>query len=95
MARKRESNHIGDTGEGGLTSGAPEYGGATTHGSSFGGDGFVPSLLRAVARLARSVEAASYRKLRELDVNAGPLDTGRGRPRRVKEAARGPHPLPS
>jgi hypothetical protein len=65
-------------------SGAPEAGGATTPGSMFGGRGFMPSLLRLVARLARSVEAAAYRKLRDLDLSAGEPQGARGRPNRTR-----------
>lgn len=72
------------------SSGAPEAGGATTPGSTFGGGGLLASFLRFVARSARSVEAAVYRKLRDMDKAAGEISGARGRPNRVKEA--GPSP---
>lgn len=65
-------------------SGAPDAGGATTPGSVFGGRGRLPSFLRLVARLARSVEAAAYRKLRDLDLSAGEPQGARGRPSRTR-----------
>jgi hypothetical protein len=67
-------------------SGAPEFGGATTHGSSFGGHSVEAQLLRALARLARSVEAAAYRRLRDLDHDAPEPRGFGGRPHRVREA---------
>jgi hypothetical protein len=48
-------------------SGAPEAGGATSHGSRFGGDSLMAKLLRMVARVARDVEAEAYRRLRDLE----------------------------
>jgi hypothetical protein len=71
-------------------SGAPDAGGATTRGSLFGGRGLWPSLLRAVARLARAVEAEAYRRLRDLDRDVSDVGETRGRPHRVKEAATPP-----
>jgi hypothetical protein len=65
-------------------SGAPDAGGATTPGSVFGGGGFLPSFLRMVARIARNVEAAVYRKLRDLDLSAGEPQGARGRPSRTR-----------
>src|SRR5437660_10198118 len=41
-------------------SGAPEAGGATSHGSVFGGDSLTARLLRMVARVARDIEAHCY-----------------------------------
>ena len=67
-------------------SGAPEAGGATTPGSSFGGRSLTGSLWRAVARVARSVEAAAYRALRNLDRDAPEPSGRRGRPDRVRTA---------
>ncbi len=67
-------------------SGAPEAGGATTHGSVFGGRSLQAHLLRFLARWARTVEAAAYRRLRDLDRDAGEPDGTRGRPHRVREA---------
>jgi hypothetical protein len=68
-------------------SGAPEAGGATTPGSQFGGGSLIARLLRAIARVARTVEAAAYRRLRDLDQSAGEPRGTRGRPNRVREAA--------
>lgn len=73
--------------DGPLASGAPEAGGATSRGSRFGGRGVQASLLRALARFGRGVEAAAYRRLRDLDLGAGEPAGERGRPRRVREAA--------
>ena len=71
-------------------SGAPQAGGATTHGSRFGGRSGTAALLRALARWSRAVEALCYRRLRELDEAAdGP--EGHGRPNRVREAEHPPH----
>ena len=70
-----------------LVSGAPEAGGATSRGSSFGGASVQASLLRAIARVARSVEAGAYRRLRDMDRGA-PAPTGwGGRPHRVRGAS--------
>jgi hypothetical protein len=48
-------------------SGAPEAGGATSRGSVFGGESLLAMFLRAVARIARDVEAEAYRRLRDLE----------------------------
>lgn len=77
--------HRRDAGEP-IRSGAPEAGGATTHGSWFGGRSLQASFLRAVARVARTVEAGAYRRLRDLDLAAGGPSGTLGRPRRVREA---------
>ena len=83
--RERDAEgHLTDVSAG--PSGAPEAGGATTPGSMFGGRSLFPSLLRLVARVARSVEAAAYRKLRDLDLTAGEPQGARGRPSRTKTA---------
>ncbi len=67
-------------------SGAPEAGGATTPGSRFGGDSMAARLLRMVARVARDVEAACYRRLRDMDRGLGPSELRPGAPRRVRHA---------
>jgi len=70
-------------------SGAPEFGGATTHGSEFGGRTLLAMFLRAVARLARGVEAEAYRRLRDLDRDVAAEDAGEhrpGTPNRVRHA---------
>ncbi len=71
-------------------SGAPEAGGATSRGSFFGGTSFEASLLRALARIGRAVEAAAYRRLRDLDRTAPEPRGFRGRPHRVRAAAESP-----
>ena len=68
-------------------SGAPEAGGATTHGSLFGGHTAEARLLRMLARMARAVEAGAYRRLRDLDRDAREPAGARGRPNRVRAAA--------
>jgi hypothetical protein len=86
---------MGPTGD--RESGAPEAGGATSRGSSFGGNSFQASLLRAIARIGRGLEGAAYRRLRDLDRTAGQPVGARGRPNRVRAAARHvphlPHPV--
>ena len=68
-------------------SGAPEAGGATTRGSHFGGDTLTARFLRAVARIARDVEAEAYRRLRDLERLSGGTDARRpGAPNRVRRA---------
>src|SRR5436305_1890394 len=87
--RHGRSAHRGDEQSDGSRanpSGAPEAGGATTPGSQFGGESMSASFLRAIARVARSVEAAAYRRLRDLDRSAGEPTGARGRPNRVREA---------
>ena len=84
---QRHKHGNGHARGGPLVSGAPEAGGATTAGSIFGGIGLYPMVLRAIARVARAVEATTYRKLRDLDRGAGAVTGGQGRPRRVKQAA--------
>jgi hypothetical protein len=71
-------------------SGAPEAGGATTPGSRFGGDSWEAHLLRFVARVARDVEAAAYRRLRDMELRIDPdgHNPRPGSPRRVRAAAR-------
>jgi hypothetical protein len=77
-------------------SGAPEAGGATTPGSMFGGGGLFPSLLRMVARVARRIEAAAYRILRDLDLSAGEPQGSRGRPNRARTSmGKDHHPSPA
>ena len=68
-------------------SGAPEAGGATTLGSRFGGDSMMARFLRAVARVARDVEAEAYRRLRDLEQQQPAGDEPRpGAPNRVRRA---------
>jgi hypothetical protein len=72
-------------------SGAPEAGGATSHGSRFGGDSLLARFLRMVARVARDVESVAYRRLRDLEHDAEareghPLP---GAPNRVRHAWEG------
>jgi len=68
-------------------SGAPEAGGATTRGSQFGGTSWTARFLRAVARIARDVEAEAYRRLRDLDRLVGtPAERRPGAPNRVRHA---------
>ena len=74
-------------------SGAPEAGGATSSGSTFGGRNLFASFLRAIARVARNVEAEAYRRLRDLDRSATEPGGTRGRPNRVHEAGQKPHPV--
>jgi hypothetical protein len=70
-------------------SGAPEAGGAVSAGSRFGGDTLQAHVLRFVARIARSVEATCYRRLRDLDLEQFGDPRGRpGAPNRVRSAAR-------
>jgi hypothetical protein len=69
-------------------SGAPEAGGATTPGSSFGGDSWLAHVLRWMARVARDLEATAYRRLRDMEAKRG--THGPGSPKRVKAAARQP-----
>ncbi len=75
-------------------SGAPEAGGATSRGSTFGGSTWQAVLLRALARVSRGVEAAAYRRLRDLDKNASEVQGTHGRPNRVRAAARHQTPQP-
>ncbi|HEX2570664.1 MAG TPA: hypothetical protein VH877_13995 [Polyangia bacterium] len=82
--RRDAEGHLIDVTPG--PSGAPEAGGATTPGSMFGGRGLFSSFLRLVARVARSIEAAAYRRLRDLDLTAGEPHGARGRPSRTKTA---------
>jgi hypothetical protein len=67
-------------------SGAPEAGGATSRGSFFGGATLEARVLRALARMSRAVEAAAYRRLRDLDRGIPETQGFRGRPHRVREA---------
>ncbi len=70
-------------------SGAPEAGGATTRGSQFGGLTLMARFLRAVARVARDVEAEAYRRLRDLERLAAGGEDPRlrpGVPNRVRHA---------
>jgi hypothetical protein len=68
-------------------SGAPEAGGAVSHGSRFGGDSLLAMFLRAVARVARDVEAEAYRRLRDLDRElVEPVEERPGAPNRVRHA---------
>ncbi|HEY2748247.1 MAG TPA: hypothetical protein VGL86_26675 [Polyangia bacterium] len=68
-------------------SGAPEAGGATSRGSQFGGRNMLARFLRAVARVARDVEAEAYRRLRDLERDAGRDESVRpGAPNRVRHA---------
>jgi hypothetical protein len=73
-------------------SGAPEYGGATSPGSVFGGTSLTAKLLRALARFARDLESMAYRRLRDLEVQeahkAGTCIRP-GAPNRVKHAHNG------
>ena len=61
-------------------SGAPDFGGATTAGSHFGGDTMSAKMWRAIARIARAVEAEAYRRLRDLDLQAAAAAPGASRP---------------
>lgn len=72
-------------------SGAPQAGGATSRGSRFGGDSLTAQLLRMVARVARSVEAEAYRRLRDLEQSSddGASDPHPGAPNRVRQAWNG------
>lgn len=77
-------------------SGAPEAGGATTMGSRFGGDSLEAKFLRALARVARDLEAGAYRRLRDLErLERERVRGGRrpGAPNRVVRAA-AHHPSP-
>jgi hypothetical protein len=76
-------------------SGAPEAGGATSHGSVFGGTTLQAHFFRFVARWARAVEAAAYRRLRDMDLAAAEPEGFRGRPHRVKQAAEHEHETPT
>lgn len=69
-------------------SGAPEAGGATSHGSRFGGDTLKAKLLRMVARVARDIEAEAYRRLRDMEQGIRQYDGGvrPGAPNRVRHA---------
>lgn len=69
-------------------SGAPEAGGATSHGSRFGGDSLLAMFLRMVARVARDIEAEAYRRLRDLerDFEAREGHAMPGAPNRVRHA---------
>jgi hypothetical protein len=69
-------------------SGAPEAGGATSHGSMFGGDSLEAKFLRMIARIARDVEAGAYRRLRDLEQGIRQYDGGvrPGAPNRVRHA---------
>jgi hypothetical protein len=69
-------------------SGAPEFGGATTFNSRFGGDSLQAHLLRFVARVARDVESFAYRRLRDLELRLGRDGEAQrpGTPRRVRSA---------
>ena len=70
-------------------SGAPDFGGATSRGSRFGGDSLTAKFLRAVARVARDVEAEAYRRLRDLErieTDAEPTQWHPGAPNRVRHA---------
>lgn len=66
-------------------SGAPTFGGSTSHDSRFGGKSLFASLLRFVARVARDLESTAYRRLRELEERStdGPHP---GAPNRVKQS---------
>ena len=68
-------------------SGAPDAGGATTTGSHFGGTSLTARFLRAVARIARDVEAEAYRRLRDMErASASPDEPHPGAPNRVRHA---------
>lgn len=70
------------------SSGAPEAGGAVSAGSRFGGDSFEAKLLRMLARVARDLAAGAYRRLRDLEKQAGDSGVPRpGAPNRVRNAA--------
>ena len=70
-------------------SGAPQFGGATSRGSRFGGDSVAAMIWRAIARVARDIEAQAYRRLRDLDQRAAAADPDvprPGAPNRVRHA---------
>lgn len=69
-------------------SGAPEFGGATTRQSLFGGRSILAHLLRFVARIGRDLEATAYRRLKDLEGRTG--KGGAGSPNRTKEAGNFP-----
>ena len=75
-------------------SGAPEAGGATSHGSVFGGSSLIAQAWRMLARIARDLEATAYRRLRDMEarrqhIKSHPGDAVEpGAPKRVKEAAK-------
>jgi hypothetical protein len=97
MSKRRWNGDQGDQRPGEpRPSGAPEAGGATTHGSQFGGRSTTAMLLRALARWSRTVEAMCYRRLRDMDDSAREPSGARGRPFRVRGAAHhtNPHPHP-
>jgi hypothetical protein len=72
-------------------SGAPEFGGATTPGSTFGGRTFTAAMLRLMARFGRHLTSFAYRVLRELErEDEEEIHSDAGRPRRTQEA-RAPH----
>jgi hypothetical protein len=76
-------------------SGAPEAGGATSHGSVFGGRSLVAQAWRMLARIARDLEATAYRRLRDMEARRAATkhpgeERDPGAPRRVKEAATPP-----
>jgi len=74
-------------------SGAPEAGGATTWASRFGGDSLEAHLWRFVARISRDIEAAAYRRLRDLEQRSQRqgIPPHPGAPRRARNGAVGPH----
>jgi hypothetical protein len=98
MSKQRSNDEPGEPRPGEpRPSGAPEAGGATTHGSQFGGRSTTAMLLRALARWSRAVEAMCYRRLRDMDDSAHEPSGTRGRPFRVRAAAHpqgNPHPHP-
>jgi hypothetical protein len=72
-----------------IISGAPEFGGATTPHSMFGGSSLTARLLRMLARVCRVIEASAYRGLRDLEhrrTNGYP-SSDPGAPQRTREAA--------
>jgi hypothetical protein len=78
---------------GGQVSGAPEAGGSTTFASRFGGDSLEAHLWRFVARVARDVEAAAYRRLRDLEQRSQQNGEAPhpGAPRRARGVGTPPH----
>ena len=68
-------------------SGAPEAGGATTHGSLFGGGSFMARTWRFLARIARDLEATAYRRLRDMEQQSKDTCEHPGAPKRTRQAS--------